>query len=257
MEITFLGTGTSMGVPVAGGFGFDEQKNDPRNQRYRTSAWVKTEESSILIDTSPEFRLQTIRAGIKQIDLVLITHEHMDHTAGLDDLRIYNYVQDDTIPLYTKKRTADAIKRRFDYMFGPDKYPGAVSVDINYITKPLQFRDCLITPLRVYHGKLEILGFRINDFTYITDVKALPEETMEQVKGSKKMVLGGLRWAPKHPTHLTIPEAAKIAGKLQIPETYLVHMNTYVEHGEVENKLLDEFKDTNVHLAYDQLSIRV
>jgi len=255
MDVTFLGTGTSMGVPVAGGFGFDKHKTDPRNQRYRTSAWVQTERTSIIIDTSPEFRLQTIRAGIKKIDLVLVTHEHMDHTAGLDDLRIYNYVQDAAIPLFTKKRTADAIKRRFDYMFGPDRYPGAVSVDITYIDEPIEFKDCLITPLKVYHGKLEILGFRINDFTYITDVKALPDETLDKIRGSKKMVLGGLRWAPEHPTHLTIPEAATIAEKLDIPETYLVHMNTYVEHKQIESRLLEEFR--NVHLAYDQLTIHV
>jgi len=255
MKVTFLGTGTSMGVPVAGGFGADHIKGDPRNERYRTSAWVQTEETSIVIDTSPEFRLQTIRAGIKQIDLLLITHQHMDHTAGLDDLRIFNYVQESPIPLYTNRQTAKAIKRRFEYMFGPDRYPGAVSVDISYIDDPVSFKDCRITPIPVNHGNLDILGYRINDFSYITDAKRLSNEAKEIINGSKKMVLSGLRWEPEHPTHMTIPQAASIAHELDIPETYLVHMNSYVNHKETNEKLARQYG--NVKLAYDQLVITV
>jgi len=255
MKVTFLGTGTSMGVPVAGGFTAKDMGHDPRNQRYRTSAWVQTEKTSIVIDTSPEFRLQTIRAGIKHIDLLLVTHEHMDHTAGLDDLRIFNYVQESSIPLYTNTRTEKAIKRRFDYMFGSNRYPGAVSVDIRHINGPIEFRDCHITPLSINHGNLEILGFRINDFTYITDAKMVPEATRAKIRGSKVMVLSGLRWSPQHPTHLTIPEAAKIVKEIGVPRAWLVHMNSYVKHRETNARLAKEYG--NVQLAYDQLTITV
>ncbi|MEX0994172.1 MAG: MBL fold metallo-hydrolase [Balneolaceae bacterium] len=252
MKLTFLGTGTSMGVPVAGGFGSEMMEGDPRNERYRCSAWVKTKKSSLIIDTSPEFRLQTIRTGIKHIDLVLITHEHMDHIAGLDDLRAYNYAQKESIPLFTSRRTASSIKQRFDYMFGENKYPGSTSIELNIIDKPFTFQDLHITPLSVNHGPIDILGFRINDLVYMTDTKEVPEQTKDLVKGARLMVLSGLRWGPKHPTHLTIPEAIEVADELEIPQTYLIHMNAYVNHKTSNRKLPDHVK-----LAYDQLTVEV
>lgn len=252
MKLTFLGTGTSMGVPVAGGFGSELLDGDPRNERYRCSAWIQNGNTSILIDTSPEFRLQTIRAGITKIDLVLITHEHMDHIAGLDDLRSFNYAQKSSIPIYTSKRTAESIKRRFEYMFGEKKYPGSASVDLNVIDKPISFNKLSISPLPIHHGKIDILGFKIDNLAYMTDTKGLPESTKEIVKGSKVMVLSGLRWAPEHPTHLTIPEAVKLADELEVEQTYLIHMNAYVNHRESNKKLPD-----HVQLAYDQLTVTI
>lgn len=252
MTITFLGTGTSMGVPVAGGFGSERLAGDPRNERYRCSAWIESEKSSVLIDTSPEFRLQTIRAGIRRIDLVLITHEHMDHIAGLDDLRSYNYAQNGPIPLFTSDRTARSIRSRFDYMFGENKYPGSTSVDIDILDSPMQYRDLTITPLPVMHGDLDILGFRINDISYMTDTKRIPDQTKELVRGSRVLVLSGLRWDPPHPTHMTIPEAVETAAELEAEDTYLIHMNSYVNHEETSRKL-----PKNVHLAYDQLTVTV
>ena len=252
MKLTFLGTGTSMGVPVAGGFGAEMMNGDPRNERYRTSAWIQTEESSIIIDTGPEFRLQTIRAGVDRVDMVLITHEHMDHMAGLDDLRIYNYKQNGPIPLYTTQSCKEAILRRFEYMFGPDKYPGSVSVDIEVMDETIVFRDLTITPLPVHHGKLDILGYRINDLAYVTDAKEIPESTKDKIRGARLMVLNGLRWSPEHPTHITIPEARDLAEELDIPQTYLVHMNVYVDHKSVNERLPD-----HVQLAYDQLTVEI
>jgi phosphoribosyl 1,2-cyclic phosphate phosphodiesterase len=250
MKLTFLGTGTSMGVPVAGGFGSEMLDGDPRNERYRCSAWVQENDTSILIDTSPEFRLQTIRAGISKIDLVLITHEHMDHIAGLDDLRAYNYAQKSSIPIYTCKRTAESIQRRFEYMFGEDKYPGSATVDLKIVNDTFKFNDLSITPLQIHHGKIDILGFKINDLAYMTDTKELPKETKEIVRGSKVMVLSGLRWAPEHPTHLTIPEAVELAEELEVEQTYLIHMNAYVNHQKTNQKLPE-----HVQLAFDQLVI--
>lgn len=252
MKCTFLGTGTSMGIPVAGGFGSERINGDPRNQRYRCSVWLETDKTSLIIDTGPEFRLQTIRSGIKRIDLVLITHEHMDHIAGLDDLRSYNYVQKSAIPLYTSPQAAQSIRERFSYMFGPDKYPGSSNIDIIETTQPFTFKDLNIIPLTYNHGFINVQGYRIGDFSYMTDVKSVPDETREKIRGSKILVLSGLRWAPEHPTHLTIPEALEFATSLDIPKTYLIHMNSYVDHRESNEKLPD-----HVQLAYDMLEINL
>ena len=252
MKLTFLGTGTSMGVPVAGGFGSERLKGDPRDVRWRCSAWVQSEQASIVIDTGPEFRLQTIRAGLDVVDLVLITHEHMDHIAGLDDLRPFCYKQNQSIPLYTTEKASDAIHQRFDYMFGPNRYPGSTSLDIHVLERATEFRDVEIIPLPVNHGNVTVMGFRLNNISYLTDVKSIPDSTKELIKGSEVLVLSGLRWEPEHPTHLTIPEAAELAKELEVPQTYLIHMNSYVNHEE-SNKKLPE----NVKLAYDQLIVEV
>lgn len=241
-----------MGVPIAGGFNKEHLDGDPRNIRWRCSAWLETEESSIVIDTGPEFRLQTIRSGLSRVDLVLITHEHMDHIAGLDDLRPFCYKQEQTIPVYGSRDCLDAIRRRFDYMFGPDRYPGATSIDLQEITSSISFQDVEITPLPAIHGEVEVLGYRVNDIAYLTDVKAIPEPTKELIKGAEVMVLSGLRWKPEHPTHLTIPQAVEIADELEVPQTYLIHMNSYVNHKESNKRLPD-----HVRLAYDQLTVTV
>jgi phosphoribosyl 1,2-cyclic phosphate phosphodiesterase len=252
MKLTFLGTGTSMGVPVAGGFGSEKPTNDSRDIRWRTSAWVQTADTSILIDVGPEFRLQSLRSGIRRIDLLLITHEHTDHIAGLDDLRPYNYVQKQSIPLVTTPSCRSSIIRRFEYMFGPNRTPGSVDVDIKTSAEPFQFQDCKVTPLPVLHGKLPVYGYRINDLAYITDSNFISEETLELIEGAKVLVLNALRWSPEHPTHFTIPQAVDIANRTGIPEVYFVHMNSYVHHAEVQLRLPKHIK-----LAYDQQVVHI
>lgn len=250
MKLTFLGTGTSMGVPTAGGFGRDRLNGDPRNERWRCSAWIQEKDTSLIIDTGPEFRLQTLRAGIRKIDAVFITHEHMDHIAGLDDLRPFNYQQNSSIPLYSSRSCLDAIKRRFEYMFGPGRYKGATSVELREMNDTVKINTVDVAPLKVNHGKIDIIGFRLNKLSYLTDVKSIPEETKEKIAGSKVLVLSGLRWKPSHPTHLTIPEAVELATSLKIPKTYLIHMNSYVDYSSAAQKLPD-----HVQLAYDQLEV--
>ncbi|HBX65645.1 MAG: MBL fold metallo-hydrolase [Balneola sp.] len=252
MKITFLGTGTSMGVPVAGGFRREKLAHDPRNERTRCSVWIQVNGKSILIDAGPEFRIQSIRARIKKVDHFLITHEHMDHISGIDDLRVYSYINDAPIPSYSSAQCIRSIEKRFDYMFGDDKYPGSTSLDLKEVSAPFVLDGVDITPLPVKHGSLDILGFRVNDFSYLTDVKHIPEETLQKIKGSKVIALSALRWEPQHPTHLTIPEAVEVLEELDIPEAYLIHMNSYVDH-EPTNKRLPE----HINLAYDQLSIEI
>lgn len=253
MRLTFLGTGTSMGVPVAGGFGKEYIDGDPRNIRWRCSAWIQTEEASIVIDTGPEFRLQTIRSGLSEVDLVLLTHEHMDHIAGLDDLRPFCLNQEQSsIPAYASRTCIDAVHRRFEYMFGPNRYPGATSIDLKEIRNPIKFRDTTIKPLPAIHGNVTVLGYRINDVSYLTDVKEIPRSTKEEIRGSKLMVLDGLRWEPDHPTHMTIPEAVEMAHELDVPQTYLVHMNSYVNHEESNRRLPND-----VQLAFDQMMVEI
>jgi phosphoribosyl 1,2-cyclic phosphate phosphodiesterase len=247
MKLTFLGTGTSMGVPVAGGYCANSQTNDVRDIRWRTSAWVQTPEASILIDAGPEFRLQSIRSNIKQIDLLLITHEHTDHIAGLDDLRTYNYLQKGPIPTITTTTCEASIKRRFEYMFGPNRTPGSVDLSISTRLEPIFFKDCKITPLPVMHGNLPVYGFRINDLAYITDANYISDETRALIEGCKVLVLNALRWSPSHPTHFTIPEAVAMAGKTEIPEVYFVHMNSEVCHEDSNTRL-----PANIRLAFDQ-----
>jgi phosphoribosyl 1,2-cyclic phosphate phosphodiesterase len=252
MKLTFLGTGTSMGVPIAGGFGKEHIGPDPRNIRWRCSAWLQTDELSIIIDAGPEFRLQTLRAGIDWIDLVLITHEHMDHIAGLDDLRPFCYEQNQRMPVYSTAAAIHSMRKRFDYMFGPDRYPGAPALDLLPMTEAISLDDVTITPLPAEHGDVNVLGFRLNDISYFSDVKVIPEETKERIRGSKLLVIDGLRWEPAHPTHMTIPQAVAIAEELNIPQTYLIHMNDSVDHTESNKRL-----PSHVQLAYDQLTVEV
>lgn len=252
MKITFLGTGTSMGVPVAGGFHRGKIAHDPRNERTRCSVWIQDKGESILIDAGPEFRIQSIQANLQKLDHLLVTHEHMDHVAGLDDLRVFSYINEAPIPVYTYSRCINSIKRRFDYMFGEDKYPGSTSLDLIEVNEPFNLGEVNVTPLPIKHGNLDIMGFRVGDFSYLTDVKYIPEKTKELIRGSKVVAMGALRWEPEHPTHQTIPDAIDVINELEIPKAYLIHMNGYVDHEPSNRKLPDHIK-----LAYDQMVIEI
>ncbi len=241
-----------MGVPVAGGFMRDELYHDPRNERTRCSVWIQTEKLSFIIDTGPEFRIQSIRSGIKHIDFVLVTHEHMDHIGGLDELRIYNYKVKGPIPVYTTQSAIQSIESRFDYMFGDNKYPGSTSLELHHINSVFSPGDVTIVPLPVQHGDLDILGFRINNTAYLTDVSHIPDSTKQLLDGCSTIILSALRWEPEHPTHLTIPESVDLINELEIPRGYLIHMNSYVDHQSTNKKLPGHIK-----LAFDMQTIEI
>jgi phosphoribosyl 1,2-cyclic phosphate phosphodiesterase len=254
MKITFLGTGTSMGVPTAGGFGYGKPSSDPRDYRYRVSAYIETEKANLLIDIGPEFRLQTLRSGIKKIDLLLVTHEHTDHICGLDDLRPFNYAQKSSIPVITLERVEKIIKSRFSYMFEPNKTLG--SVDIHFI-KVDEFgtythNEIEITPFPVFHGNLPIWGFKINDLAYITDASFIPDDSIKLIENCKILVINALRFSPDHPTHFTIPQALEIVQRVNPYKTYFVHMNSQVKQAELQPDLPE-----NVFFAHDCLVLEL
>jgi phosphoribosyl 1,2-cyclic phosphate phosphodiesterase len=249
LVLTFLGTGTSMGVPVAGGFGSEQPTGDPRDERYRTSAWIRSETTNIVIDIGPEFRLQSLRSGIRLIDTVLITHEHTDHIGGLDDLRSFMYAAGVPVPVMAHPRTAADIRTRFHYMFEPGKTPGSLDIDFLPV-KPCRIGDIDITPIPVTHGGLEILAYRLNDIVYVTDANAIDEHALAMMADADILVLNALRWKPAHPTHFTVPEAVDVARRIGAKRTYFVHMSTAVRHADVQSRL-----PTGMMLAYDQLEV--
>ena len=249
LTLTFLGTGTSMGVPVAGGFGSERPTGDPRDERYRTSAWIRSETTSIVIDIGPEFRLQSLRSGIRSIDAVLITHEHTDHIGGLDDLRSFMYTTGVPVPVMAHPRTAADIRTRFHYMFAPGKTPGSLDIDFLPV-RPFTAGDVRITPISVSHGDLEILAYRLNDIVYVTDANAIGEDALAMMADADILVLNALRWKPGHPTHFTVPEAVDMARRIGARRTFFVHMSTGVRHAEVQARL-----PAGMMLDYDQLEV--
>ena len=250
MKITFLGTGISMGIPIAGITHPISITRDSRNQRLRTSVWITTEHTSILIDAGPDIRHQILTAGITHIDMLLITHEHMDHIAGLDDIRPLYLKSKKAIPLYTSSPCLEAIKKRFFHLFGTKRYPNSVKFTPHVLTKAFSTADTHITPLEIKHGMIDILGFRINQFAYLTDVKHIPQKTYAQLRGIKVLVLSALRWKDEHPTHLTIPEAITIANRINPQKTYFTHISPYVIHNEIIQRL-----PLNMYLSFDGLEI--
>jgi phosphoribosyl 1,2-cyclic phosphate phosphodiesterase len=252
MKLTFLGTGTSMGVPVAGGFSYDSPSFDPRDYRLRVSAFIQTEKASVLIDIGPDFRFQSLRSGIKKIDLLLITHEHADHIGGLDDLRPYNYVQKKPIKTIASPTCIQSIKERFPYMFPPFKTPG--SVDFEFLPVSLfqtySYKDLEITPFPVRHGSLEVWAYKINDLVFITDLSHINEDEIELCKNCNQLVISGLRMSPTHPTHFTIPEAIEVIHKINPKNAWLVHMNSQVKQDEIQPEL-----PNHIRFAHDLLVI--
>ncbi|MEI8280698.1 MAG: MBL fold metallo-hydrolase, partial [Bacteroidota bacterium] len=211
MKITFLGTGTSQGVPFIGCDCSVCTSNDARDNRLRTSVWVETPEASIVIDTGPDFRQQMLRAHVRKLDAIIFTHGHKDHTAGMDDVRAYNYHQDSAMEVYATEETQKVLKREFEYVFSDKAYPGIPVINLHTIgLKPFSINGLEIIPIRTLHYKLEVLGFRIGGFTYITDANYIAPEELKKAKGSDVFVLNALRH-DAHISHFTLSEAMEVA----------------------------------------------
>ena len=251
LKITFLGTGTSQGVPVITCNCEVCQSDDYRNNRLRVSILIETADKTIVIDSGPDFRYQMLRAKVKDLDTILFTHEHKDHVAGLDDIRPFNYLLHKNIDIFATDSVQDALKREFSYIFSDVKYPGLPQIELHTIDRePFFIGETKIIPLAIMHYKLPILGFRIGDFTYITDAKTVSEETIAKVKGTKILVVNALQ-RQSHISHFTLDEAIDFAGKIGAEQTYFTHISHNLGlHEEVEKELPKGMK-----LAYDGLTL--
>jgi len=254
LKVWFLGTGTSQGIPVIGSDHPVCLSTDPRDKRLRVSVWVHGDGFSYVIDCGPDFRQQMLTSQCPRIDAILYTHEHSDHTAGLDDIRPFVFRQGD-IPIYAHKRVVENLKKRFDYVFEQkDRYPGAPSVSINEVAHDRNFQlgGNTIIPIGVKHGDLDILAYRMGDFAYVTDIKYIDPEEAEKLKGLKVLVVSALREEP-HDTHFNLEEALALIDILKPERAYLTHISHKMGfHAEVQQKL-----PGNVYLAYDNLEITV
>ena len=254
MNVYFLGTGTSQGIPVIGCTEAVCRSLDSRDKRLRVSVWIYDENFSIVIDCGPDFRYQMLKSGCSRMDALLFTHEHADHTAGLDDIRPFYFNQGD-IPIYGHPRVLENLAKRFDYIFKTEnKYPGAPSVlPISVINdESFSVNKQAIIPINASHGNLQVFGYRIGDFVYLTDVKTIEEAEIEKIKGVKVLVINVLR-KETHPTHFNLEEALAFIDKVGPEKTYLTHIShNFGFHQAVQNEL-----PKNVFLAYDNLEITI
>ena len=253
MRLTFLGTGTSQGIPVIGSKHPVCLSNDSRDKRLRTSAYIEIDGKYLVIDTGPDFRQQMLNNQIQQVDAVLYTHEHRDHTAGFDDIRPFNFMQKKDMPLYCSDRVGEAMRRDYAYVFEANKYPGAPGAVIHEIeNKPFQVEGISVMPIEVMHMKLPVFGFRINDLTYITDAKTISTQEKQKILGSKVLVLNCLR-IEEHYSHFNLAEALSLVEELKPEQVYFTHISHLLGFHEEVSKLLPN----NVELAYDGLQIEI
>jgi phosphoribosyl 1,2-cyclic phosphate phosphodiesterase len=253
MKVTFLGTGTSTGVPVVACNCEVCSSDDARDKRYRTSVMLSHGSSNIIIDCGPDFRIQMLKHKVEDIDAVLFTHAHRDHIAGLDDIRAFNYILHKSIDIYGSQLTLGAIKEQFPYIFVPGRYLGAPKLNLFPITEaPFNIGEFSFIPIRVMHQDMEVYGYRIGDFTYITDANYISPSEMDKIRGSKVIVINALRNS-RHISHFSLGEAIEILQDLKPDKAYLTHISHFLGKYEIVEPKLPEW----VHLAYDGLQIEV
>lgn len=253
LKITFLGTGTSQGVPMIASNDPVCLSNDVKDKRLRSSILISWDDLAYVVDCGPDFRQQMLREKVALVHGVLFTHEHADHTAGLDDLRPFCY-QLGEMPIYLNQRTLTSLEQRFQYIFTTvNKYPGAPSVAPTIINnRPFFLQDMQVTPIQFLHGNLPVTGFRFQDFCYLTDVKTIDKQEKEKLKNLEVLVVNALR-IDAHPTHLNLQEALEFVSEIKPKKTYFTHISHKLGfHKEVSKKL-----PKNVFLAYDGLKITV
>lgn len=252
MKIYFLGTGTSQGIPIIGSTHPVCKSTDFKDKRLRVALWIAWEDHSYVIDCGPDFRQQMLASDCQKVDGILFTHEHSDHTAGLDDIRPFNFRQGE-MPIYAHQRVIENLKKRFDYVFETEnRYPGAPSVKTIEVINNQSFvlGGKTVIPIDVMHGDLQVFGYRINHFAYLTDVKTVAPEEVEKLKNLDVLVLNALRIDP-HSTHFNLQEALDFIALVQPKKTYLTHISHLLGFHEEVQKQLPE----NVFLAYDNLTI--
>ena len=253
LKISFLGTGTSSGVPMIACECAVCSSSDPRDNRLRSSILIESPRTTLVVDTTPDFRCQMLRANVRVLDAVLFTHPHKDHIAGLDDVRAYNFFTGKGMPLYANQLTAEGLMREFAYAFADKKYPGIPNLELNTIDlEPFTVGDIPVTPIQVWHLKMPVWGFRFGPFTYITDANRIEEEEKAKIRGSEVLVVNALR-REKHISHYTLDEAVALADELSVPEAYFTHISHQLGlHADVERTL-----PPGRHLAYDGLVLQV
>lgn len=253
MQITFLGTGTSQGIPVIGSKHPVCLSENPKDKRLRVSVLVEWDGATILIDCGPDFRSQMLTNNVERLDAILFTHEHNDHTAGLDDIRPFFFRQGD-IPIFAHPRVLKNLHKRFEYILNnDDKYPGAPSVHMTEIeNKPFSFKKFVIVPINAMHNRLQVYGFRLKDFAYLTDVKTIEPEERDKLKGTKVLVINALRQEPHH-SHFNLEDALNFIAEINPEKAYITHISHLLGfHDEVQASL-----PKNVFLAYDNLKITI
>lgn len=254
MNVYFLGTGTSQGIPVIGSNHSVCLSNNHKDKRLRVSVWIYDEDFSIVIDCGPDFRQQMLTSGCKKVDAIVFTHEHADHTAGLDDIRPFYFAQGN-VPIFAHNRVLENLKRRFDYIFeNENKYPGAPSVDTFEVINNQSFviGKKTIVPINAMHGNLQVFGYRIGDFAYLTDVKKIESSEIEKLKGVKILVINALR-EEEHHSHFNLKEALDFITLVHPEKTYLTHISHVFGFHDVIEKSLPH----NVFVAYDNLEITI
>lgn len=256
-RLTILGSGTSFGVPQVGCGCAVCSSPDPRDQRTRSGALIETDAATLLIDTGPEVRLQLLRAGVRRLDGVLFTHEHADHTAGIDDLRIFSVRQRAPIPCFGPDETLASLRRRYDYIFNDAVQAHSGTSKPNLTLHPVEAGATLsvagvpVLPLAFRHGYLRVFGYRIGELAYVTDAKAVPAALVDQLRGVRVLVLNALWWR-EHPTHLSIGEAVAVARAVGAEQTYLTHLSHETGHVELSGQL-----PAGIAPAFDGLTLEV
>ena len=251
LKITFLGTGTSSGVPMIGCDCEVCTSTDKKDKRLRSSIMVQSANTNLVVDAGPDFRYQMLRAKVKRLDAIIFTHPHKDHVAGLDDVRAYNFFTRKPMEIYANALTQEALRREFAYAFSDKKYPGLPEINLNTITlTPFLVGDIPISPIGIWHLKMPVLGFRFGDFTYVTDANRIDDEEKNKIRGSQVLVLNALR-RQKHVSHFNLQEAVELAHELEVPEAYFTHISHQLGRHEDVNKELGP----GVALAYDGLEL--